>query len=165
VEKIITKSASVTQQYLLGRLLLIAFLSVFYAIGLGISGVNNFILVSVIAAILSLIPYLGNIIGFGLALVFGYLTSGDFTVLIGISLTFVIGQFIESYILTPYIVGDKVDLHPFLVILVVIIGNLIWGIIGMLLAIPVIAIVNVVLLNIAPLKPFGYLLSKEDREK
>ncbi|GAB2769373.1 AI-2E family transporter [Salinimicrobium soli] len=165
VQNVITKSATVTQQYLFGRLILIGFLTIFYSIGLGLSGVNNFILVSVISAILSLIPYLGNIIGFSLAMIFGYLTSGDPYMLIGISLTFFIGQFIESYILTPYVVGDKVDLHPFLVILVVIIGNLLWGILGMLLAIPVIAIVNVVLLNIEPLRPFGYLLSKEDKEE
>lgn len=161
---IVTQSAKVVQQYLLGRLLLIGFLSIAYGIGLGLTGVNNFILVSVISAILSIIPYLGNVIGFMMAMTFGYLTSGEAGMLIGISATFFIGQFIESYILTPYVVGDKVDLHPFLVILVVIIGNMVWGILGMLLAIPLIAVLNVSLVNIEPLKPFGYLLSKEDKD-
>lgn len=163
VRKVVTQSANVVQQYLLGRLLLIGFLAIVYAIGLGISGVNNFILVSVVSAILSLIPYLGNIIGFLLALTFGYLTSGEVGMLIGISATFFIGQFVESYILTPYVVGDKVDLHPFLVILVVIVGNMVWGLIGMLLAIPLIAMLNVLFINVKPLKPLGYLLSKEDK--
>lgn len=163
IEDVITNSANVTQQYLLGKLILIAFLAVFYSIGLGLSGVSNFILVSVLAAIFSIIPYVGNVIGFGMAMVFGYLTSGDPMVLVGISLTFFIGQFIESYIMNPYVVGDKVDLHPFVVILSVIIGNLVWGIIGMILAIPILAIINVIFQNIDPLQPFGFLLSKEKR--
>ncbi len=164
IREIVTQSAKVVQQYLLGRLLLIGFLTIAYAIGLGLTGVNNFILVSVISAILSIVPYVGNIIGFMMALTFGYLTSGEAGMLIGISATFFVGQFIESYILTPYVVGDKVDLHPFLVIIVVIIGNMVWGLIGMLLAIPLIAILNVLLVNIEPLKPLGYLLSKEDKD-
>lgn len=161
IQKIISNSANVTLEYLIGKLILIAFLAVFYSIGLGLSGVNNFILVSVLAAIFSIIPYIGNVIGFGMAMVFGYLTSGNPGVLIGISLTFLIGQFVESYIMNPYIVGDKVDLHPFVVILAVIIGNLVWGMIGMIVAIPVLAIINVVFLNVEPLQAFGFLLSKE----
>lgn len=164
IRQIVTQSAKVVQQYLLGRLLLIGFLSIAYGIGLGFTGVNNFILVSVISAVLSIIPYVGNIIGFLMAMTFGYLTSGEAGMLIGISATFFVGQFFESYVLTPYVVGDKVDLHPFLVILVVIIGNMVWGLIGMLLAIPLIAILNVLLVNIEPLKPLGYLLSKEDKD-
>lgn len=164
IRQITTKSAKVVQQYLLGRLLLIGFLIIAYAIGLGFTGIKNFILVSVISAIISLIPYLGNVIGFLMALTFGYLTSGDPGMLIGIIATFFVGQFVESYILTPYVVGDKVDLHPFLVILVVIIGNMVWGLIGMLLAIPLIAMFNVLLVNIKPLKPLGFLVSKEDKD-
>ena len=163
IQMIITRSANIIQQYLLGKLILIGFLAVVYSIGLGISGVSNFILVSILAAIFSVIPYLGNIIGLGLAMVFGYLTSGEIGVLIGIFLTFFIGQFIESYILNPYVVGDKVDLHPFVVILVVIVGNLVWGVVGMILSIPILAVVNIVLLNVKALKPFGFLLSKEGK--
>lgn len=161
VKEIIQKSANVTQQYLIGKLILMGILSVLYSIGLGISGVNNFILVSIIAALLTLIPYIGNIIGFGLAMALGYLTSGETSVLIGIILTFSIAQFLESYVLQPYVVGDKVDLHPFLVILTVVLGNSLWGIIGMILAIPILAIITVIFLNIPPLHPFGFLLSKK----
>jgi predicted PurR-regulated permease PerM len=163
IENVISQSANVTQQYLLGKLILIVFLSIFYAVGLGISGVNNFILVSILAAIFSLVPYLGNILGFGMAMIFGYLTSGDSTVLIGIILTFTVGQFVESYVLQPYIVGDKVDLHPFITVLVVVAGSFVWGLVGMILAIPLLAILNIVFLNVKPLNPFGYLLSKEGK--
>ncbi|MEX0608038.1 MAG: AI-2E family transporter [Balneolaceae bacterium] len=162
VEKITNESASVVQQYLVGKLLLIGFIAILYCIGLGVSGISNFILLSIIAAILTLIPYIGNIIGFAVVIVFGYLTSGETGVLIGIIVTFTAAQFVESYILQPYVVGDKVDLHPFFVILAVIIGNAVWGVIGMILSIPVLAIVVIVFLHIPPLKPFGFLFSNKE---
>lgn len=165
--EVIDNTATLVQQYLIGKSFLIILLTILYSIGLGISGVDNFILISFIAAFLSLVPFIGNIIGFFLALVFGFLTTGDTTVLIGIIITFTIVQFIESYILEPYVVGDKVNLHPFLVILSIIAGNMIWGVMGMILAIPVLGILNIIMNHVPPLKPFGYLLStdkKEDKE-
>lgn len=164
VKQVIEESAKVTQKYLIGKLILIGLLVVLYGVGLGISGVNNFILVSILSAVLTLIPYIGNIIGFGLAMIFGYLTTGDPGVLVGIIITFSVAQFVESYILQPYVVGDQVDLHPLFVILAVIIGGLLWGIIGMILAIPILAIVNVLMAHIPPLKPFSFLFSKEEKD-
>ena len=164
VKEVIEESAKVTQKYLVGKLILIGLLAVLYGIGLGVSGVNNFILVSLLSAVLSLIPYIGNMIGFGLAMIFGYLTTGDSTVLIGIIITFTLAQFVESYVLQPYVVGDQVDLHPLFVIISVIIGGILWGFMGMILAIPVLAIVNVVMGHIEPLKPLSYLFSKEDKD-
>jgi len=165
VKTIIDKSASVAPQYLIGKLMLMGLLAVLYSIGLGISGVNNFILVSVIAAVLTLIPYIGNIVGFAMAVVFGFLTTGETTVLIGIALTFTLTQFVESYVLQPYLIGEKVDVHPFFVVISVIVGNMVWGIIGMILAIPIMGIITVILLNIKNLKPLGILLSKTEFSK
>lgn len=162
VKKVITKSIKVMPQYLRGKLLLMSLLAVLYSIGLGLSGVHNYILVSVIAALLTIIPYLGNMIAFGMAVVFGFLSGGTLMTLAGILLTFTVTQFVESYMLQPYIVGDKVDVHPFFIILVVIIGNMVWGIIGMILAVPLMGIITMVLLNIEELKPLGIFLSKEE---
>ncbi len=165
VKNIINKTATIAQFYLRGKLILISILSVLYSIGLGISGVDNFILIAVIAAFLTLIPFVGNIIGMGLALLFGYLTQGETSVLIGVILTFTIVQFVESYVLEPFIVGDKVDIHPFFVILAIILGNMIWGVMGMILAIPVLGILNVIFRHVPTLKPLGYLLSTEKDEE
>ena len=161
IKGVIESSANVTQKYLVGKLILIGLLAVLYAIGLGFSGVNNFILISILAAVFSLLPYIGNIIGFGLAMIFGYLVSGEMGVLIGIIITFTVAQFVESYVLEPYVVGDQVDLHPFFVILAVIIGGMVWGLAGMVLAIPILAIINVIFDHVTVLKPFGFLLSQE----
>ena len=160
VGEVLEESAGRVQDYLVGRLILMAILAVLYSIGLGLSGVENFILVAVIASLLTIIPWIGNIIGFAMAMVFGYLTSGDINVLWGIVITFTVSQFLESYVLQPYIVGDKVGLHPFFVILFVILGGAVWGLAGMVLAIPVMAMATVIFQNVEPLKPYGFLFSK-----
>ncbi len=95
---------------------------------------------------------------------FGYLTSGEMGVLIGVIIIFTVAQFSESYILQPYVVGDKVDLHPFFVVLGVVVGGALWGVVGMILAIPVLAIITNIFLHSPPLKPYGFLLSKEDSQ-
>lgn len=160
--EVLNNSAKIAQQYLVGKLILIGVLAVLYSIGLGISGVTNFILVSALAAVFTLIPYVGNMVGFAMAMALGYLTSGETSVLIGVTITFSAAQLIENYLLEPYIIGDKVDLHPFFVILVVIAGSMIWGVIGMILAIPVLGIINVVFQHIKVLHPYAFLLSKKD---
>lgn len=165
VKDVIKQTTKVGQQYLLGKLILILSLSVLYSIGLGISGVNNFILVSIIAAFLTLIPFLGNLIGMILAVAFGFILSGDFSVLIGILITFTVVQFLESYVFEPFIVGDKVDVQPFFVILAIILGNLLWGVIGMVLAVPILGILNILFNHIEPLKPLGFLFSNEKKKQ
>ncbi len=164
VKVVIRETTKVGQHYLLGKLILIICLSVLYSIGLGISGVNNFILVSIIAAFLTLIPFLGNLIGMFLAVAFGFVISGDVSVLIGILITFTVVQFLESYIFEPFIVGDKVDVQPFFVILAIILGNMIWGVIGMVLAVPTLGILNILFNHIEALKPLGYLFSNEKKK-
>ncbi len=165
VSEVIYQSANVVQQYLVGKLILMGLLAVVYSIGLGLSGVSNFILVGLIAAVLSLIPYIGNVIGYFLALSLGFLTSGEVGVLIGVTATFFVTQFVESYVFQPYIVGDKVDVHPFFVILVVIIGNAIWGVAGMILAIPLMGMITIIFLHVKALHPFGYLFSSKSYPK
>ena len=163
VRSVIEKSGQVVQDYLFGRVILMAILAVLYSIGLGISGVENFILISVISALLTIIPWIGNVIAMALAMAFGYLTSGEISILIGIILTFTVSQFFESYVLQPFIVGDKVGLHPLMVVIAVILGGAVWGLIGMVLAIPVMAIITIVFRNVKPLVPLGFLFSQEEK--
>lgn len=162
VSNVLSETANITQGYLMGKFLLMVFLAIIYAVGMGISGVDNFIVISIIASLLTIIPYIGNIIGFIIAIGLGYITSGDTTALIGIIATFTIGQFVESYVLEPYVVGDKVNLDPLITILVVVIGSIMWGVIGMILSVPLLGIANAIFSHVKPLKPFNYLLSKDE---
>ena len=161
-QKTIADAVRVAQNYLSGRLLLILFLVVLYAIGLTISGVRNAILISLLAAVLSLIPYIGNVIGYALAVVVAFVSGGGAGSVIGVSITFAVAQFVESYVLEPYVVGDKVDLNPVFTIIVVVLGEAVWGIAGMLIAIPVLGILKVVFDHVSPLQPLGYLFGEED---
>ncbi|MEK6480589.1 AI-2E family transporter [Catalinimonas sp. 4WD22] len=163
--KILYKSTEVSQNYLSGRLILILFLAILYTIGLSISGVRNAMLISLLAAVLSLIPYLGNVIGYVLAVGMALFSGTGVTGVIGVSITFTIAQFVESYILEPYIVGDRVNLNPVVTIVVVVLGEAVWGIIGMLIAIPALGVLKVVFDNIPSLQPLGYLFGSEDISK
>src|SRR5690606_28014828 len=132
--------------------------------GLGISGVDNVVLISLLAALLSLIPHLGNIIGLGLAMAVGVASGGASGPLLGIVIVFCVSQVIETYILEPYVVGDQVDIHPFFIIVTVILANIIWGVMGMVLVVPLVGMLNVVLKNVDSLKVFEFLLGNGDDE-
>lgn len=160
--QIITQSAHVSKNYLFGRLILIVILAVLYAIGLSISGVRHAVLVAILAAVITLIPIIGNIIGYSLAIALAFFSGSGLAGAIGVTATFAIAQFLEEYFLEPYIVGDKVGLNPVITIMVVILGGAIWGLLGMLVAIPMLGIAKVVFDNVPVLNPLGYLLGNED---
>jgi predicted PurR-regulated permease PerM len=162
--KIISDATRVSQSYLLGRILMILFLVVLYSIGLSLSGIRNAILISLLAAVLSLIPYIGNVIGFTLAVIMAFISGSGFTGAIGVAITFTITQFVESYILEPYVVGDQVDLNPVFTIIVVVLGGVLWGIVGMLIAIPLLGILKVIFDHVSVLQPLGYLFGEEDMD-
>ena len=158
---IITKSTSIAQNYLFGRLILIMFLTLIYAAGLSISGVKHAIIISLLAALLSLVPYIGNIVGFFLAITMAFISGSGLMGALGVTITFAIAQFVESYILEPYIVGDKVNLNPIFTIIVVVLGGAVWGVIGMLIAIPALGIIKIVFNHIPALQPYAYLFGQE----
>lgn len=161
-QTVLLEAIHVAEQYLVGRILLILFLAIFYGTGFAILGLKSAIFIAVFAALLSLIPYIGNIIAFFLALAMAAFSGGDLTMFIGIVIIYSVAQFIESYILEPYLVGDKVDLNPLLTILVVVIGGAVWGAMGMIISIPVFGIIKIISDHIPDLHPIGYTLGVED---
>lgn len=165
-EKTLQQSVKVAQHYLLGRLILIVLLAVLYAVGFSITGVQHAIFVSVIAALLSLAPYVGVAMGGLVAIGFALLGGASTLQIIGVIIVYQVIQFIESYILEPFIVGHQVNLHPMFIIIGVVLGGVVWGPVGMVLAIPLLAIVKVVFDHVPVMEPFGFLLGvpQEDRE-
>lgn len=160
--KVLAASVKLSEDYLIGRLILISILAVVYSIGLSAFGVKNAIFISIFAAILTLIPYVGNIIGFVLAFGMALFSGGELWVFIGVAITFSVAQFVESYILEPFVVGDKVNLNPLITILVVVLGGSVWGIVGMVISIPLFGILKIACDHIPPLSPIGYALGSED---
>ncbi|WP_291858578.1 AI-2E family transporter [Marinilabilia sp.] len=162
VREVIGKSSKVAQKYLIGRFILIGVLAALYLIAFSIAGIEYAIFIALLAALFSLLPYVGNIVGFGLAIGMSFVSGGDTAQLVGIAISFALIQFIESYLLEPYVVGDQVELNPVVIIVGVVLGSIVWGLMGMLLVIPLLGIMKVVLDNIEPLRPFGYALDERD---
>lgn len=145
VRRLALESNEVLGGFLRGQLTVMLILGVLYAIGLWAVGLNLGILIGLVAGLLTFVPYLGpaSIVVFGgiAALV----QFGDWQHLAGVAVVFTVGQIIESYWLTPKLVGDKIGLHPMAVIFAVMAGGTLFGFLGMLLALPVAAVVNVLL--------------------
>lgn len=145
VRRLALESNEVLGGFIRGQLLVMLILGILYALGLWLVGLDLGILIGLIAGLLTFVPYLGpaSIVLFGgiAALV----QFGDWQHLAGVGLVFGVGQVIESFVLTPMLVGDRIGLHPMAVIFAVMAGGTLFGFLGMLLALPVAAVVNVLL--------------------
>ncbi len=145
VARLARESGEVLGGFLRGQLLVMLALGVLYAIGLLAVGLDLGILVGVLAGLLTFVPYLGPTTVVVLGGIAALAQFGDWQHLVGVGAVFAIGQVIESYWLTPKLVGDRIGLHPVAVIFAVLAGGTLFGFLGMLLALPVAAVANVLL--------------------
>lgn len=164
VNKILDQTADVVPQYMKGLFIVCLILIVINSAGFYLIGVKYALLLGTIAAIFNLIPYLGTIIGYGIACLFVLVTQSP-TVAFYVVLQFFIVQFFENNILTPNITGSYVQINPLVTILSLIAGGMIWGLPGMFMIIPYLAILKIVCENIPNLKPVSYLLGNRGMEQ
>ena len=129
-----------------GQLLVMLLLGVVYAVGLQIIGIEVGLIIGLIAGLCSIIPYLGFAAGIIAAFAASLLQYGlDWVHLLLVLVVFMIGQVIESYILQPFLLGDKIGLSPVAVVFAVLAGAQLYGFVGMLIALPVAAVLVVLL--------------------
>src|SRR3989337_489736 len=131
--------------FLRGQCVVMLILGVMYGLGLWLVGLDLGLLIGIIAGLLTFIPYLGPTSGIVLGCIAALVQYGDWKHVAGVLVVFGIGQVIESYWLTPKLVGDRIGLHPVAVIFAVLAGGQLFGFLGMLLALPVAAVANVLL--------------------
>ncbi len=129
--------------FIRGQLLVMLALGVIYSIGLWLVGVQLALVLGMIAGLASIVPYLGFIVGILSSLVVAYAQFQDFGVLLLVALVFGVGQVLESMVLTPILVGDRIGLHPVAVIFALMAGGQIAGFVGVLVALPVSAVIMV----------------------
>lgn len=145
VSRLALASSDVLGAFLRGQFLVMLILGVLYSIGLWAVGLDLGVLIGMLAGALTFVPYLGP----ATVVVFGGIAAlvqyGDWPHLLGVLAVFGVGQVIESYFLTPKLVGDRIGLHPVAVIFAVLAGGQLFGFLGMLLALPVAAVANVLL--------------------
>ena len=123
-------------------------LGLIYSIGLWAIGLDLAIIIGLTAGLLSIVPYLGTIVGVGAALIAAMFQFQDVVHLLLVAGVFTIGQMMEGMVLTPKLVGDRIGLHPVAVIFAVLAGGQLAGFLGILLALPVAAALNVLVRHI-----------------
>jgi len=132
--------------FLRGQVIVMLLLGIIYAVGLQIIGLKLGIIIGLLAGLASIIPYFGFIVGIISASISALFQYGfNIDTLLAVWLVFAIGQILEGWVLQPYLIGDKIGLPPVGVIFAVMAGGQLFGFIGMLLALPVAAIIMVLL--------------------
>ncbi|MEM9100925.1 MAG: AI-2E family transporter [Pseudomonadota bacterium] len=146
VVKITQECDEVIGQFLKGQLLVMFSLTIIYSVGLTLVGLDVALMVGILSGAVSFVPYLGTIIGILAATIAGLVQyQGEIASLIPIFIVYGVGQLIESYVLTPMMVGDKIGLHPVAVIFAIMAGGQLFGFAGVLLALPIAAVIVVLL--------------------
>lgn len=159
VLKTVANIQGVVANYITGLITVMIIVSLLNSTGLLIMGVKYAFFFGVFAAVLTIIPYIGVLIGSLLPALFTLVETGSLVnalIVVGI---FAFVQFLEGNFITPYITGSKVSINPFAAIVALIIGGEIWGAVGMILSIPLIAILKVLFDAYAPTEPLGFLLA------
>ena len=131
--------------YLRGQALVCVALGSFYSLGLWLVGLKLGVLVGFIAGLISFIPYVGSISGFLMAMVLVVTQYGTLPKILAVVAVFLVGQFLEGNFLTPKLVGENIGLHPVWVMFALLAGGVLLGLLGMIIAVPVAAIIGVLL--------------------
>ncbi|WP_028468798.1 AI-2E family transporter [Neptunomonas japonica] len=142
------ESDEVLGAFIKGQLLVMLTLGCVYAVGLWLVGLDLALLLGMLAGLASIVPYMGFIVGIFAAGVAAYLQFHDPIILLWVSAVFGAGQALEGMVLTPLLVGDKIGLHPVAVIFAIMAGGQLFGFVGVLIALPVAAVIMVFLRHV-----------------
>lgn len=145
VARLAHQSSDVLSAFLRGQFLVMLALGVIYAVGLWGVGLDLGILIGIIGGILTFVPYVGPATVLVLGCIAAIVQYGDWQHVVAVLVVFGVGQLVESYWLTPKLVGDRIGLHPVAVIFAVLAGGQLFGFLGMLIALPCAAVANVLL--------------------
>lgn len=163
VNNIVDQIAEIVPRYLKGLIVVVIILMFINSTVFWLIGLDYPILLGIIAALFNLIPYLGTVLGYASVLLI-VLATQDPSLAFRVVLLFFPVQFFENNILTPNITGSYVHINPFIIILSLLAGAMMWGLPGMLMVIPYLAMGKIICDNIDNLKPIAYLLSTRGTE-
>lgn len=145
IGKLATECDDVLSEFLRGQLLVMLSLGIIYTVGLWIAGLEFALLIGMLAGLVSFVPYLGFVVGIIVAGIAALVQYNDVIHLVYVVLVFGVGQALEGMVLSPWLVGDRIGLHPVAVIFAVMAGGQLFGFFGVLLALPVAAVIVVLL--------------------
>ena len=162
-EKVLSNIQQVSQKYLAGKSMMIVLLWIMYGIGFNLAGAKNAFFFAILCGMFELVPFVGNILGTTLTVLATLAQGGDSTTIIFIILTYGLVQFIQSYFIEPLVFGAEVNINPLFTIMGLVAAEILWGVSGMVLAIPMLGIVKIVCDNVVVLKPFGELIGQDKK--
>ena len=141
--KIAKECDAVLSGFFRGQLLVMLAIAIYYSVGLSIIGLDIGIILGLAVGLISIVPYLGIIIGITTASITAFLQFGTFESVLLVWLLFIVGQLLDSLFVTPRLIGERIGLHPIAVIFAVLAGGSLFGFFGVLLALPATAVIMV----------------------
>lgn len=162
VDVVLGKIKNVVIDYMVGLIMVIVIIGILNTVGLYILGLDHAIFFGFLASFLVLLPYIGIAIGSLLPILFALITKDNPLVAVGVASLFFFIQFLEGNFITPYIVGSKVSINSMAAIISLIVFSSLWGMGGLVLALPLTAIIKVIFDSVEDLKPYGFLLGDAD---
>lgn len=157
VREITYQTESVIQSYLIGLLIEAVIIATLNSAGLLILGIDFAIVLGIIGAMVNVIPFIGGIVAVALPILVALATKSPIYALYVLGVYYFI-QLIDNHYIIPIIVASKVKINALFSIIIIIGGNALWGISGMFLSLPLLAIIKIIFDHIGPLKPWGFLL-------
>ncbi|MEO7044928.1 MAG: AI-2E family transporter, partial [Ferruginibacter sp.] len=161
VSEVLGETKSAIQSYMVGLLLEALVVAVMNVVALLLLGVQYAILLGVIGALLNMLPYIGGIVAIALPIIIATVTKEGFTTQLLIIGAYTVIQFIDNQFLVPLLVSSRVKINAFFSIVIVLLGGALWGVSGMFLSIPFLAILKIIFDRLPEMKPWGKLLGDE----
>jgi predicted PurR-regulated permease PerM len=161
VSVVLKQTKGAIQSYMFGLILEALIVAILNSTALLLLGVDYAILIGLLGALLNILPFIGGIIAVLLPLFIATITKDGYNTQIGIIIAYLVIQFIDNHFLVPFIVSSKVKINALISLVIVILGNAVWGIPGMFLSIPFIGILKIIFDRLPELKPWGKLFGDE----
>ena len=156
---ILKESSTIISNYIFGKGKIMCFLFIIYYLGFSLGQVPFALFLALFASLFSIIPYVGNLIGGGMAIILAYLYSGGNSALIVIAVI-AVTQLVENYILTPWIIGNEIDLNPFITVFGIILLSVLWGVVGAIIALPILGVLKVLFEHTKGMEAYAFLLKQ-----
>ena len=161
VGEVLAQTKSAIQSYIVGLLIEMIIVSSLNSLALFIIGVKYAILLGVIGGIINILPYIGGMVAILLPVLIATVTKDGYSAQLEVIVSYLIIQFVDSNIIFPRFVSIKVQINALISLLAVFLGNLMWGIAGMFLMLPMVAVLKIIFDRIEELQPWGKLLGDE----
>lgn len=163
IDETMQKIYTVIQNYLLGLLKVIAIIGTLNSIGLWALGIESPLFFGFLGGMLVIIPYIGILIGSALPVVVALVTKDSYWYAVGVMGVFLFVHILEGNVITPYVVGSKVSINPLVAVFSLLLFGKLWGLSGLILALPVTAICKIIFDTLPGFKAVGFLLGKPQK--